>query len=108
LHWGLNQYYANPYEQSVVKHPSPVASDNNYLPAGDTHIIYPGSNGPLSSVRFEAHRQGIEDYDLLQKLKQNKNKKYKSLMDKVFRSYTDYTKDTKHYRKKRRQLINAL
>ena len=47
LHWGLNQYKANPFDQSVVKHPSPAASANNFLPAGDTHIIYPGKNGPL-------------------------------------------------------------
>ena len=69
LHWGLNQYKANPFKQSVVKHPSPQASSNNFLPAGDTHVIYPGTDGPLSSLRFEAHRQGIEDYELLEKLK---------------------------------------
>ena len=43
LHWGLNQYKANPFKQSVVKHPSPQASSNNFLPAGDTHVIYPGT-----------------------------------------------------------------
>jgi hypothetical protein len=42
LHWGLNQYQANPFTHSVVQHPSPVAGGNNFLPAGDTHIIYPG------------------------------------------------------------------
>ncbi len=42
MHWGLNQYYVDPFEQSVVHHPSPVAGANNFLPAGDTHIIYPG------------------------------------------------------------------
>jgi hypothetical protein len=108
LHWGLNQYYADPYEQSVIKHPSPVASDNNFLPAGDTHIIYPGKYGPLSSVRFEAHRLGIEDYDLLQLLKESQYTKYESLVNSVFRSYTDYSKDTRRYRKTRKKLLKLL
>ena len=62
----MNQYKADPFKHSVIKHPSPQASSNNFLPAGDTHVIYPGKNGPLSSLRFEAHRKGIEDYELLE------------------------------------------
>jgi len=108
LHWGLNQYYANPYEQSVVKHPSPGAGSNNYLPAGDTHIIYPGEDGPLSSVRFEAHRIGCEDYDLLQKLKVQNLKLYTQLVNKQFRSYTDYNLNLKDYRKTKKAILKNL
>lgn len=108
LHWGLNQYYSNPFKQSVVKHPSPQASDNNFLPAGDTHIVYPGKEGPLSSIRFEAHRLGCEDYDLLQILKQKNKKIYTKLINNLFRSYTDYNLSIKDYRKTKRRLLNAL
>ena len=108
LHWGLNQYYANPYEQSVVKHPAPGASANNFLPAGDTHVIYPGKNGPLSSIRFESHRIGIEDYDLLQKLKNKNPKLYRKLVKKLFRNYTDYNLSSIEYRKTKRILLKAL
>ncbi len=108
LHWGLNQYQADPYEQSVVKHPSPVASSNNYLPAGDTHIIYPGEDGPLSSIRFEAHRMGCEDYELLQKLKSENPDLSKQLINKLFRSYTDYDLNLKDYRKTKKKLLKAL
>lgn len=108
LHWGLNQFYANPYEQSVVKHHSPIAGPNNYLPAGDTHIIYPDINGPLSSLRFEAHRMGIEDYELLQKLKPQNLRLYKELISKLFRSYTDYSLDLVNYRKTRKELLISL
>ncbi len=108
LHWGLNQYQANPFEQSVVKHPSPAASSNNYLPAGDTHIIYPGKNGPLSSIRFEAHRLGSEDYELLQELKKRKLKLHDKLVNNLFRSYTDYNLDIEAYRKTKRRLLKAL
>lgn len=108
LHWGLNQYFADPYKQSVVKHHAPGAAANNFLPAGDTHIIYPGEKGPLSSIRFESHRIGIEDYDLLQLLKQKNNKKYHRLIAKLFENYTDYNLDIKTYRKVKKELLKAL
>ena len=108
LHWGLNHYQADPFEQSVVKHPSPAASANNYLPAGDTHIIYPGKERPLSSVRFEAHRIGCEDYELLYTLKGTKPSKHDRLVGKVFISYTEYSLDLKKYRKTRKKLLKSL
>ena len=108
LHWGLNQYHGDPFQQSVVKHPSPVASANNYLPAGDTHIIYPGKDGPLSSIRFESHRMGCEDYDLLQILKSQDLKVYDKLIKNLFRSYTDYNLSIPEYRKTKKKLIKSI
>ena len=108
LHWGLNQYHGDPFQQSVVKHPSPVASANNYLPAGDTHIIYPGKDGPLSSIRFESHRMGCEDYDLLQILKSQNLKVYDKLIKNLFRSYTDYNLSIPEYRKTKKRLLKLL
>ena len=108
LHWGLNQYNADPFAQSVVKHPSPAAGPNNYLPAGDTHIVYPGKKGPLSSIRFEAHRIGAEDYDLLQVLKTKDQDKFQRLVSHLFRSYTDYDLNIKRYRKTKRELLKSL
>ncbi len=108
LHWGLNQYKVNPYEQSVTHHSAPGASANNFLPAGDTHVVYPGKDGPLSSVRFESHRIGIEDYDLLQKLKVRNTKEYNRLIKKLFRNYTDYNLSISDYRKVKRKLLKSL
>ena len=108
LHWGLNQYKANPFKQSVVKHPSPQASSNNFLPAGDTHVIYPGINGPLSSLRFEAHRQGIEDYELLEKLKLKNPNKHKRLIKKLFLNYTNYSLSIRKYERIRKNLIKSI
>lgn len=108
LHWGLNQYYSNPMLKSVVPHPSPSAGTNNFLPAGDTHIIYPGINEPLSSLRFEAHRIGIEDYELLELLKENELEKYNELKKQLFRSYTDYNLNISDYRKVKAKLLKSL
>jgi len=108
LHWGLNQYHADPFEQSVVHHSAPGAGANNFLPAGDTHIVYPGKEGPLSSVRFESHRIGIEDYDLLQMLKVRNTKEYNKLIKKLFRNYTDYDLSISDYRKVKKKLLKSL
>ncbi|MDA7708238.1 DUF4091 domain-containing protein [Flavobacteriaceae bacterium] len=108
LHWGLNQYRANPFKQSVVKHPSPQASSNNFLPAGDTHVIYPGTDGPLSSLRFEAHRKGIEDYELLEKLKTKNIEKHSRLIKKLFFDYTNYSLSIKKYKRIRKKLLKSI
>jgi len=109
LHWGLNQYVMkDPFTQSVVHHPSPIATPNNFLPAGDTHILYPGPRGPLSSTRFEAFRIGIEDFELLQMLKRKDESKAMDLIRHVFRDYTDYSTDVSAYRAARQALLDEL
>lgn len=108
LHWGLNQYNVNPWEQSVVKHPSPAAGSDNFLPAGDTHVVYPGETGPLSSTRFEAHRMGIEDFELLEVLRQRDPKRMDALVSRLFRTYTDYETSLAAYRSVRRELLEGL
>ena len=108
LHWGLNQYKANPFEKSVIKHPSPAAGPNNFLPAGDTHIIYPGKNGPLSSLRFESHRIGCEDYEILESLKKINPKKHKLLINKIFKNYTLYNLNIKKYNRIKNRILKSL
>jgi hypothetical protein len=108
LHWGLNQYKANPFTQSVVKHPSPAASSNNYLPAGDTHIIYPGENGPLSSIRFESHRLGIEDYEILEILKSINPSKHSRFIQKLFINYTKYSLSINKYMRIKRRVLKSI
>ena len=108
LHWGLNQYKADPFAQSVIKHPSPIAGPNNFLPAGDTHIIYPGEEGPLSSLRFEAHRIGCEDYELLEMLKKIDFDFHKKIIDKIFTNYTSYSTSLKKYYRIKKRILKTV
>ncbi len=109
LHWGLNQYLMpDPFTQSVVHHPSPAATPNNFLPAGDTHIVYPGPAGPLSSTRFEAFRVGVEDFELLQMMNKKDASKAADCIRLVFRDYTDYSTDVSAYRAARKALLDGL
>jgi hypothetical protein len=54
LHWGLNFWGADPF-----------GTPSSDLPPGDTHVIYPGSQGPLDSVRWEIQRESLEDFEYL-------------------------------------------
>lgn len=101
LHWGLNHYKEdqNPFEQNVVAH-----GGDNFLPAGDTHIVYPGPSGPWSSVRLEAQREGCEDYELLRRLDPEQAQ---AIIRPVLRGFDDYTKDIAAFRAARRALLEA-
>ena len=105
LHWGLNHYksFQDPFQQSVVDH-----GGHNELPAGDTHIVYPGRGGPWSSLRLEAQREGTEDYELLRELKQRSPRRAAQILGRVIRGFDDYTKSAAVLRQARRALLEAL
>jgi hypothetical protein len=107
LHWGLNHHAGQPFTQSVRKH-GPNPEDDNYLPAGDTHIIFPGEEGPLSSVRFEAHRIGMEDYQLLKQLQTRNKEKADAIIAAVFTDNKTYVTDVRQYRKTKAALLATL
>jgi hypothetical protein len=50
----LNHWTADPFKD--------MGDD---LPPGDRFIIYPGENGPMNSIRWEASREGLQDYEYL-------------------------------------------
>jgi len=107
LHWGFNHYRSgtDPFEQSVVPHGK---GPPNYLPAGDSHVVYPGKDGPWSGQRFEAHRIGMEDAELLQLLKRRYPERAQAIIAPVFRAFDDYEKNIKAYRAAKRELLTVL
>lgn len=107
LHWGLNHWKADPFEQSVVDHPAMPNTDNR-LPGGDTHVVFPGVNGPWSGLRFEAHRIGMEDHELLSQLSACNPQKSAIIIDDIFRGADDYETKVPRYRAARRLLLEAL
>ena len=107
LHWGLNRYVADPFKQSVVDHPAAPHS-NSQLPAGDTHILYPGGDQPWSSTRFEAQRIGLEDRELLRQLHAKEPARCRRLIASVFRGYDDFETEVSAYRFAKLRLLQAL
>ncbi|MCC7406861.1 MAG: DUF4091 domain-containing protein, partial [Phycisphaeraceae bacterium] len=104
LHWGLNHYKPtqDPLKQSVVDH-----GGGSFLPGGDTHVVYPGTDGPWSSVRLEAQREGMEDYELLKMLGEHSPRKVEGVMRRVIQSFDQYTKDVGVLRAARQRLLKA-
>jgi hypothetical protein len=54
LHWGWNFWGDDPF--------GPPSAE---LPPGDTHVVYPGPQGPLDSIRWEIQRESLEDFEYL-------------------------------------------
>jgi hypothetical protein len=65
LYWGLNYWLS--WEQPIPSPRFPDADWTSNTINGDGYSIYPGRevSRPLSSMRLETIRDGIEDYDLL-------------------------------------------
>jgi hypothetical protein len=106
LHWGGNAWGPHPFDnvQTVIN------SNRTLLPAGDNAIFYPDSenNSILSSIRLEAMRDGIEDYELLVLLKKTDPAKADALVAEVIPHVNDYLRDWKSFRKFHQALLEAL
>lgn len=104
LHWGYNQWTADdPFTHTTRPHGGPP-----YLPAGDPWIVYPGTNGPLDSIRFEAMRDGIADYALLQTLGEKDAAEAQALAKKLILNFDQYNTDVPAFRAVRRDLLRQL
>lgn len=105
LHWGLNHYRPeqDPFRESVVRH-----GGRSKLPAGDTHVVYPGREGPWSSVRLEAQREGIEDLELLNELKARDAGAALEIMRPVVKGFDRYTRDAAVLRAARKRLFERV
>ena len=80
-------------------------SRDTCLPAGDSAAMFPGFHEAYSSTRLEAHRIGLEDLVLLQRIDAADRAWTEALVGEVFRRYDDYEKDVAVYRKARRKLL---
>ncbi len=73
--------------------------------------VTPGSSilviGRLS-MRYEAMRDGLEDFELLTLLAKKDRAKAKEIADAIARTFTDYERDEKAFRTQRRELLEAL
>ena len=108
LHWAANCYQPgqDPFRQNCPEHRNTDAVC--YLPAGDTHLIYPGEDGPWMSMRGEAQRESVEEYEMLRSLATVDKEKADAICDMVFRSFCDVEYGISSFRAARRELLEAL
>jgi hypothetical protein len=91
LHWGGNYWTPKPLLDT-----QPVIDDNTeLLPPGDAFILYPDREHLTvrSSIRFEAMRAGIEDYEMLRVLKARDPAAAEQISASAVSSFTEYVRD---------------
>ncbi len=104
LHWGYNSWTdEDPFRKVTRDLPESV-----FLPAGDSWIVYPGRDGPLDSIRFEAMRDGIVDHELLCMLAERDKPAAMRLAERHVLAFDRYDTDVRRFRATRRELLEAL
>ena len=108
LHWATNTYQPgqDPFRQNCPSHTN--ADSTIFLPPGDTHLLYPGEQGPWLSVRGEAQRESAEECEMLKCLAKTDKAKADAICDRVFHSFRDVEYDISTFRAARKQLLVAL
>ncbi len=104
LHWGWNFWSDNPLaETSGI-----IPEAGNIMPGGDAFITYPGNGKILSSIRLEAMRDGIVDYELLKMLGEKNPDAAKEICRQVVYEFEKYDVDIKSFREKRKKILELL
>lgn len=68
LHWGLN-FWNGKYSECELN-PYENTDCNAIFPSGDPFLLYPGENGPVSSLRYKVLREAFYDNRALQMLEE--------------------------------------
>ncbi len=107
LHWGFNQWgsWRTPGLPWCDTEATTVQGTNQ-LPAGDTHLVYPGPGGrPLDSIRHEMVREGVQDYELLRIVGEAQPEQAQRLTQAVLPSLVQYERDVPRFRAVRAKLL---
>lgn len=102
LHWGLSAW-------THVNDPLHNATPANYdWPGGDTHIVYPAYNKIYPSIRLNAMRDGIRDYELLRMVEQKDPEKAKEICNSIILGRDNYDMDIDHFYQVRKEMLEFL
>lgn len=99
LHWSFNRNWDKAVEN--------IATEGT-LPGGDLFISYPGYGKVYSSMRLEAMRDGIADYELLRLLEEKDPAAAAEIVDAVVMDFDSYNSDIENFRQVRTRLLTEL
>ena len=106
LHWAFASW--QPDQIDLREDTAPVINVDRLLPAGDTHICYPGTNcSAWMSMRAEATRMGVEDCELLWQIAETNQEKADALCHAVMRGFDDYTLDIDAFEENHRRILET-
>ena len=104
LHWGFNFWGEDPFGETT----GIQTESGTILPAGDAWITYPGKGKILSSIRLEAMRDGIVDYELLKMLQEKHPAEAAEIARQVVYRFDYYDTYIKDFRAKRQHILEML
>lgn len=112
LHWGFNFWGSN---SGIITAENPyddvsgmIVSSGNILPGGDCWISYPGYKCIYPSIRLEAMRDGIVDYELLKMYREKFPEECSELVGTSVYGFEHYDINIDAFREKRRQILEKL
>ncbi len=110
LHWGYHYHPTTKIDGLIdgCCAPNPVSDPTRLYPAGNAHIVYPGNNAPIDSVRSHAQRTGAIDYELLNLLAKKDRDSALKLVDQLCRTFDDYDPSAEKFDTVRKQLLDKL
>lgn len=101
LHWAFKSW-RNDVLNKIPDWGSPTQA------AGDCWIVYPAYNKIYSSIRLEAMRDGINDYELLRLLEKKNPDGAKELAEGVVKDFNSYDTDIVRFRERRMKMLQWL
>jgi hypothetical protein len=108
LHWGLNYWQnageGNPYGETT----GIIMESGNVLPGGDSWIVYPDNGRLASSIRLEAMRDGLHDYELLEMLEEKRPEKAHEITSRLVFEFTNCDLDIRSFRRARKEILELL
>jgi hypothetical protein len=104
LHWGFNHWSNDPWNETT----GIITESGNILPGGDSWIVYPGYGKIFPSIRLEAMRDGIADYELLKKYGDIFPERAAEMARQVVYNFQRYDTDIESFREKRHRMLNEL
>jgi len=112
LHWGFNFWGSN---SGIITAEDPyddvsgmIVSSGNILPGGDCWITYPGYKTIYPSIRLEAMRDGIVDYELLKMYGERFPAETSEMVGTTVYGFEHYDINIGAFREKRRQILEKL
>ena len=102
LHWGFNYWVGDPFAETALP------GTGTSLPAGDCWLIYPGYRKMLRSIRYEQHRDGIEDLTLLKMLAAKDEATADAIVNSLITNWWVYAGKPEDYRHAKRWLLESL
>ncbi|MGW2515856.1 glycoside hydrolase domain-containing protein [Streptomyces sp. NPDC001617] len=99
LRWSYNSWTADPFAQPV-----------HIFTQGDEYLVYPGKNGPMSSIRWEQLKEGIEDFELVEQArkKSDDGEALKAALTLATRDLDGRTKDVTDIEQARAAVVKEL